>query len=167
MPKLTIRGVKPLSVTLRGRAGGFMTTLVVTADLSKPVVKAMGWEDLLLDGDSFRDTWESIDLTSAIGAGDGVFKPNGNEGGELVFKFDQISKFKATKTESEGDKKPTLELQFKVRISTKGAAGALEKFWQKNQGVASQMQIEFSEQAAIPAGDTEAGETTASGGLED
>ena len=166
MPKLTIRGVALQSVGLRGRTNGFMTTLMMQGILSSTLIEEMGWDSALLE----TEHWDDIGLTSAIGPGDAVLRPNGG-GEEFAFKFDQIKDFRAIKPEDTGDaadskgkRKKKLEpmLEFKVRISTKGATGKFEKFWQNNPGIVSQMQIQYAEQA--PVGPADGGKATA--GLE-
>lgn len=166
MPSATIRAVEFSQVSMRGRSNGFMVSLTATADLSTALAKDMGWENLLMDGDDFRESWESINLVTSIGKGSLTLKPNGKTTKEdsshwITLEFDSMQNFHAVYTEPESEKKkPKHQLNFKVKFPGSKAEAILGAYWRKNQGISSQMLISYAEQEEVktePAAEAEGG----------
>lgn len=157
MPTLTILGVTPESLTLRGKKNAFMLSMAASGDLSDKLAESMGWDSLLYDGDSLRENWDSIELESSIGAGEMVLTPNGRDGKEraIAIAIAGAESFKAVR--KGGEDSNETRLNFKIKTAADNAEDILGKFWRANQNGVCKMKLTFAIQTKIepPAADAE------------
>ena len=161
MPNIKFRGTKILSFSLRGQTNGWMLTVKMRADLSKPVIQKMeGWESVLLSDDSetaFREGWTEIALDGKIEADKITLAPNG-QFAKFGFSLqaDSIGSFHAVKIDSEEGKATKYCLEFTLKTSADLAEAQFGAYWRRVGDQGAALRVGFTEQAEL---DLEAAES--------
>ena len=165
-----------MSIAMRGRTNGFMVTVAMQADLSRPVIEKMGWEGVLLNDEptpgespderaqrkgsraaAFREGWTEISLDGELAAEKFVLSPNGEMAKwEVELTADSISSFHAIKTDGEDGKATKYSLTFKLQTSADLAEAKLGRYWRALGTAGAALKVGFTEQAEL---DLEAAES--------
>jgi hypothetical protein len=149
MPVLTVLGVTPETLTLRGKKNAFMLTMTASGDISAKLAEIMGWESLLYDDGTLRENWDSIELESSVGSGEMVLTPNGRDGKSraLTINISGAENFKAVR--KGGDNGDQTRLTFKIKTAVENGEAVLGAFWRENQNVVCRMRISYAVQAKL------------------
>jgi hypothetical protein len=120
MPVLTVLGVTPETLTLRGKKNAFMLTMTASGDISAKLAEIMGWESLLYDDGTLRENWDSIELESSVGSGEMVLTPNGRDGKSraLTINISGAENFKAVRKGGDNGDQTRLTLRSRPRSRT-------------------------------------------------